>query len=159
MNPQTMIRLFAGVMGLGVLLVCLVIGVFYLLTLMRTLQKCAPQSRTMEPGMVWLLLIPFFNWIWSFFVVTALSNSLANEFRVRGMVNAPREPGKQLGMWMSICWVCGIVPFLGVLASLAGLVLWIMYWVKIAEFSRMLDVPSGMGVQVGGMPGGMAPGA
>ena len=136
--------------GLSIALVVLIVAMFYLLTLMRALQKCSPQSRTMAPGLVWLLLIPLVNLVWQFFVVMALSNSLGNEFRARGMVNAPREPGKQLGLAMSVCSVCGLVPFVRVLAGPVGLVLWIFYWVKIAEFSRMLDLPEGMGMQAGG---------
>jgi len=34
---------------------------------------------------------------------------------------------------------CGIIPFLGVLCSLGALVCWIMYWLKIAGFSKKLD--------------------
>ena len=33
----------------------------------------------------------------------------------------------------------GLTPVLGLLAGLAYLVLWIVYWAKIAEYSRMLD--------------------
>jgi hypothetical protein len=145
-------------LGLSLVLAGLVVAIFYLLTLMRALQKCSPQSRTMQPGMVWLLLIPLFNLVWQFFVVMGLSNSLGNEFRARGMMNAPREPGKQVGLAMSVCSVCGLVPFVRVLAGPVGLVLWIMYWVKIAEFSRMLDMPQGVGVQAGVPPGGMGSG-
>lgn len=79
---------------------------------------------------------------------------LGNEFLARGMGNAPPEPGKQLGLTMSVCSVCGLVPYVRVLTRPVGLVLWIMYWVKIAEFSRMLDLPVGVGVSMGGVPGG-----
>lgn len=48
---------------MSLVLAGLVVAIFYLLTLMRALQKCSPQSRTMQPGMVWLLLIPLFNLI------------------------------------------------------------------------------------------------
>jgi hypothetical protein len=34
-----------------------------------------------------------------------------------------------------------MIPVLGAFAGLAFLVLWIVYWVKIAEYSRSLDVP------------------
>lgn len=88
-----------------------------------------------------------------------LSNSLGNEFRARGWVNAPQEPGKQLGLAMCVCSVGALVPFVKFVAGVANIVLFILYWVKIAEFSRMLDVPPGMGVPVGGMPpSGMGPG-
>lgn len=155
MNPLMGLEL---VVVLACLCVGIAIAIFYILTLSRALEKCAPQSRTMQPGMVWLLLVPLFNLVWQFFVVMAMSNSLGNEFRARGVVNAPPEPGKQLGLGMSVCAVCAIIPFVGVLAGLANLVLWIMYWVKMAEFSRMLDLPAGMGVQAGVGPGGVMPG-
>jgi hypothetical protein len=152
-------------MGLELVLVLLfvcvgiVIAIFYILTLSRALEKCSPQSRTMQPGMLWLLLIPFVNLVWQFFVVMALSNSLGNEFRARGMANAPQEPGKQLGLAMCVCGVCAIIPFVGALAGLANIVLWIMYWVKMTEFSRMLDLPPVVGMQMGGVPpGGVMPG-
>ena len=159
MDSTTEIRLIAAFLALGVLMGVLIVAIFYILTLSRALQKCSPQSRTMQPGMVWLLLIPLFNLVWQFFVVTAMSNSLGNEFRLRGMMGAPPEPGKQVGMGMCVCSVCGLIPYVGFVAGLANIVLWIMYWVKMAEFSRMLDVPPGMGIPVGGVgPGGMMPG-
>lgn len=150
------IRIIAGLFAVGIFLV---VAIFFILTLSRALAKCSPQSRTLPPGMLWLLLIPLVNLVWQFFVVMGMSNSLGNEFRARGMANAPQEPGKQLGIAMCVCSVCGIIPYLGILAGLAGLVLWIMYWVKMVEFSRMLDLPAGMGVQAGGgTPGGMGTG-
>jgi hypothetical protein len=48
-------------------------------------------------------------------------------------------PGQSIGMAMCICCVCGIIPLLGIFAGLAYLVLWIMYWVKISEYSRILS--------------------
>lgn len=113
--------------------------VFYILTLQGALNKCAPPSRTMEPGMVWLLLIPFFNLIWHFFVVLGLAKSLGNEFKRRGIPIPEITPGQNIGLAMCICACCSIVPLLGLLASLASLVLWVVYWVKIADYSRRLD--------------------
>ena len=120
----------------------LIPAIFYLLTLQSALGKCPPPSRTMDPAMVWLLLIPIFSLIWGFFVVMALAKSLGNEFRRRGIPTPDPLPGQSLGMAMCICACCGIIPLLGVLASLVALVLWIMYWIKIAEFSRLLDLPA-----------------
>jgi len=115
--------------------------IFYLLTLQGVLNKCAPTSRTMEPGMVWLLLVPFFNLIWNFFVVMNIAKSLGNEYARRRIPSPEPAPGQPIGLAMCICACCGIIPFLGILAGLANLVLWIIYWVKIAEYSRSLDMP------------------
>ena len=40
---------------------------------------------------------------------------------------------------MCILFACGVIPLLGILAGLAGIVCWIVYWVRIAEFSRRLE--------------------
>jgi hypothetical protein len=117
----------------------LIPAIFYLLTLQNALSKCAPTSRTMEPALVWLLVIPLFSLIWGFFVVMALARSLGNEYRRRGIPYPDPLPGQTIGMAMCICGCCGIIPIVDLLAGPAAFVLWIVYWVKIAEFSRMLD--------------------
>jgi hypothetical protein len=124
----------------GLLIFCAVLVVpmiFYLLTLQKALERCAPPNRAMTPGLVWLSLIPLFNLIWNFFIVLALAKSLGNEFRSRGM-QAEAEPGQSIGLAYAILFCCAIVPFLGILAAFAGIVMWIVYWVKIADYSRRL---------------------
>jgi hypothetical protein len=116
--------------------------IFFLITLQRALTKCSPANRTMTPGLVWLQMIPFFGLIWQFFVVIAIANSLQNEFAARRIPAEPK-PGQSLGLAMCITRVCTVIPFLGVFAGIASIVLWIVYWVKIAEFSRKLDYAPG----------------
>ena len=139
MDSTTMIRIVAGIVIVFVILAFLVVAIFYIRSLSGALRKCSPASRTMQPGMTWLLLIPLFNYIWNFIVVFALSKSLANEFRARNIPCDSPEPGKNIGLAMCICGVCVIIPFVRYAASLAAFVLWIIYWVKISEFSHMLD--------------------
>jgi hypothetical protein len=137
-DNTTIIRIVAGVMALLFLIpFCL-----YFRTLSRALRKCSPESRTMQPGMVWLVLIPLFGFIWNFIVVLALAKSLDNEFRARGITDAEPEPGKTIGLAMSVCMACGMIPILGGIASIVALVLWVMYWIKIADFSKRLDEPA-----------------
>ena len=88
----------------------------------------------MAPGMVWLMLIPLFNIVWHFLVVTNVAKSLAAEFQGRGMSEEPK-PGQTLGMVMCILLCCGIVPLLGILCTIGAFVCLILYWVKIAGFS------------------------
>lgn len=136
MDSVSLIRIVAGLMFV---VVFLVIALGYILTLTRALNKCSVSSRTLQPGTVWLLLVPFFNLIWNFFVVTGVARSLGNEFRARGIAHIDPEPGKSLGLAMSICGACSIIPILGLLIAPVYLVLWIVYWVKIAGFSSVLD--------------------
>ena len=112
--------------------------IFYILSLQRALEKCALSSRTLSPGSLWVLLVPLVNLIFHFIVVTGIARSLGNEFRRRNAVNIEPAPGQSIGMAMCICMVCGIVPVLGIFTSIAGFILWIVYWVKIVDYSRML---------------------
>src|SRR5271166_2160891 len=59
--------------------------IFYLLTLQKAFSRCSPENRAMAPGMVWLMLIPLFNLVWHFIVVTNLSKTLGTEFQRRGI--------------------------------------------------------------------------
>ena len=142
MEATTIIRIFAGIAFLGVL----AIGIVYLAFLSGVLAKCSPSVRTMEPGMVWLMLIPLFNLIWSFIVVNALSDSLAKEFALRNLPLLEPKPGKPIGVAMAVCGACSIIPLVNLLAMPAHFVLWIMYWVKMAGYSRCLEqVAPGIG--------------
>jgi hypothetical protein len=119
----------------------LIPAIFYLITLQRALERCAPESRTMPPGQVWLLLIPLFNVVWQFMVVNSIAASLRNEFARRRIPLAETEPGKNVGFVLCISTVAGIVPLVNILAGPVSLVCWILYWVKIAGYSRMLIPP------------------
>jgi predicted membrane channel-forming protein YqfA (hemolysin III family) len=153
MTQVESIRIMAGMfLALVFLGVLLIPTIFYILTLSKALNKCSPASRTMQPGTLWLLLIPLFNLIWHFLVVSGMAQSLGNEFRARNIIAEP-EPGKSLGMAMCICAACGIIPVLGLLTSLASLVLWIMYWSKIAGFSHQLDALPYISAAPGVFPG------
>jgi hypothetical protein len=136
------VNAFLGLSFIGLFFVIFAIlilpTVFFLLTLQRALSKCSPANRTMTPGLVWLQIIPFFGFIWQFFVVLAVANSLEHEFGAR-RIPEERKPGQTVGLAMCITRVCTIIPFVGIFAGIASVVLWIVYWVKIAGLSAKLD--------------------
>ena len=123
--------------GLIALAILIIPAIFYLLMLQKTLNRCSPESRAMQPGMVWLLFIPLFNMVWHFFVVINMDKSLTTEFQKRGIPDNPAS-AKTLGLVMCGLFCGGIIPCIGPLIWLGGLVCWIIYWVKIAGFSRKL---------------------
>ena len=144
MNPQALgvasVFMFIIWMFLILCVVMLIPLIFYLITLQKALSRCAPQSRAMEPGLVWLQLIPIFNMVWQFFVVINVATSLHNEFVRRG-IPQEQSPGQGIGMAMCILSVCSIIPLLGIPCALASFILWIIYWSKIAGFSGMIALP------------------
>ena len=136
-NPNALAALLGGgivLAGLGLLAILIVPTVFYLLCMQKALTLAGRENREMEPGMVWLMFIPLFNIVWHFFVVMNMAKSLGCEFQKRGTAEDPK-PGQTIGMVMCILACCGIIPILGILCSLGGFVCWIIYWVKIADYS------------------------
>jgi hypothetical protein len=134
--------------GLAELVVVSVVGVlflipaiFYLLTLQRALERCSVESRAMSPGGVWLLLIPFFNVVWQFLVVINIAKSLQSEFAKRNLATNTGDFAKGLGLVLSGLTILGVIPIAGVFFGMGALVGWIVYWVKIAGYSRMLLPP------------------
>lgn len=87
--------------------------------------------------------------IWQYRIVQKLSDSIAREYASR---NLPVEakPTYQIGMIYCICMLAGVIlgfmPALRLLASvvsIGSLVLWIMYWIKTAEYKKaMKALPS-----------------
>lgn len=131
-----------------VAVVFMVIGfgvqILYLMMLSKTLSRCASRNRTMEPGQVWLNLIPCFNLVWLFITVNRVAESLEEEFYDRRL---PREGdfGKGLGITYLSLYLAGMIPYIGALFSIGGLICWIMYWVKISGFSKQLAEDDGYG--------------
>jgi hypothetical protein len=125
-----------------VLIACAIgitVQVLYLLTLQNTLKEVSPENRKMPPANVWLNLIPLFNLGWQFVIVNRMADSLKAEFDKRGIVSEEPRPGYGVGLAYCICSCCGIIPVLGVIASIGGLVCWIIYWVKISGFKTKLQ--------------------
>lgn len=138
-----------GNFGAGeiVLLVILIVfgimfipGFFFLLTLQKALKLCSIESRKTSPGSVWFLLIPLFNLVWQFILVSRISESLHNEFTKRNILEDP-HPGKSIGIAYCVLGVCSIIPFIGILTFIPALICWIIYWVKIAGYSNKLIQP------------------
>ena len=84
---------------------------FFLLNLSRCLQQVQPQNRDMEPGQVWLALIPIFNIVWMSIIVTRVASSLNREYRDRRWSSRGKDFGQSVGMAFCICSTSAIIPF------------------------------------------------
>ena len=133
--------------ALGLVLVVVVLAlaafIFFLITLQNALKAVRPENRKMRPGQVWLLLIPLFSLVWQFMVVDRVADSLANEYRSRGITPGEQRPGYSVGLAFCILGICSFIPLIGTLASLGSIVCWIIYWVKIANYKNALGTVTG----------------
>lgn len=142
----------------------------YVRNLQQVLRRCAPGSRALRPGLVWLQVIPCFGALWQFFVTRGLARSLANEWQWRGLP-VPARHMRSIGVAKSIVDVFALVHVIGFAAMLlvvgsyqgtlvevlfdytfvaAGLLqlgsigMWAMYWGLVsgqsAELGRVVPV-------------------
>jgi hypothetical protein len=122
--------------------IVLVIHILFLLTLSKCFSLIAPRNRLMEPGMVWLNLIPFVGIVWIFFTTQRLAESLRNEYDARRL-RGDDDYGKSLGLIFPILNLCAAIPYVGALIGIGAFVCWILYWVKIAGYNRELESDGG----------------
>ena len=133
------------------IVVILAIYIPFLLNLSRCLQQVEPQNRDMEPGQVWLALFPIFNIVWMSIIVTRVASSLNREYRDRRWSSRGKDFGQSVGMAFCMCSTSAIIPFAliipycGALFGIAGMVCFIIYWVKIAAYRNELASESKTG--------------
>ena len=126
--------------GCFIFLVILAIQIFILYTLQNCLKRIPQQYRQQEPAMVWLLLIPFFNLVWNFFIWPKIAASFKAYFDAQGRTDVG-DCGGSLALALCICAVCGIIPYLGACISIATLVLLILVLVKFVGYQN--EIPEG----------------
>ena len=154
MNDFSGEDLVLGVIAILFILGYLVALIFFLIAQQNTLKAIKPHNRKMQPGEVWLQLIPVFNLIWQFIVVGRISDSIRNEINDRNLnsflgIADPvfandhtKRPTYDMGLTFCILSLCGCIPLLGGIASIAGIVCWIIYWTQIVTYkNKFLNNP------------------
>ena len=136
-------------------------AVLFILAQQKTLELIQPANRLMNPPMVWLQLIPLFNIIWQFFVVSRIAHSIKNEISawdddsVFGISSSElaNQFGKRPTFGIGIAYCClfalyFIIAFLRrteiymayllLIVCLACFICWIIYWIQLARYKRKL---------------------
>ena len=113
--------------------------VFYILTLQKTFEIISVENRKMPPQRVWLLLIPLVGLIFHFIIVKDLADSIKAEANSKDVPTKEPRPAYNIGLAMCILSCFVIIPGLKIFTNVAALVCWIIYWVKINSYKKMLS--------------------
>ena len=106
-------------------LVMIGLQIWFYITAFQALSAVSERNRDMEPGMIFLMLIPCFGIVWYFFVVIRIASSLQKEYADRGL---PAEG--DFGMLLGI---------LSPLIPCVGLITFIMWIMKIRNHTKELQ--------------------
>ena len=146
-TEEIFLFLFVGLFLLGIL----VVYIFFLIEQQNLLKVIQPENRLMKPGEVWLQLIPLFNFVWQFIVVIRISDSIQREYaswendNVLGLPDAQvahvlnTRPTYEIGIAYCVLNCCQLIPLVRTFAGIAGVVCWIIYWVRLVEFRRSIQ--------------------
>lgn len=123
-------------------------AIFFLISQQNTLKAIQPANRLMEPGMVWLQLIPLFGMIWQFFVVNRIAESIQRELTGRmGIAQQQpvqnafgQNPTQSAGVAYCVLFCLSVVPYplLRGLFSLGCVICWIIYWVELVKYKNKI---------------------
>ena len=169
MNPRSDVSIasvYDPHYGLQLLLLLgfLIPAVLFLLTQHNTLRRVRRENRLMQPGLVWLQLIPVFGNIWQFFVIYRISGSIHKEFAswhedtffgpdaviVQGTV--PARPARGIGIAYAVLDTVVILLSLAMdfvigrpnddlllgMIAWATIICWIIYWVRLVQYKNKL---------------------
>ncbi len=138
--PEAVLAMFGLIIAifLAVMAIFIGIGVLICWILYGCFKRVPPQFRQQEPGLTWLLLIPFFGIVWNFFVFLPLARSYQSYFYSRGRTDL-QDCGYNISLAYCICAAISVVPYLGMLAWIPSLVLLIMSLSKAHALSLQIE--------------------
>lgn len=82
--------------------IMVIIAVLFLVSLQNTIKAAAPENRMMNPGLVWIQLIPFVGAVYSFIVAGKVADTIAAEYKSKGQMLPVARPTYSLGMTFAV---------------------------------------------------------
>jgi len=108
--------------------------------------KALPEEhRKQQPGMVWLMLIPLFNIVWSFFVYPRIADSFKSYFDSIGRLDVG-DCGRGLAIAFCIIVCCCLIPYLNFCIVWVSLIVLIILLVKFGSLKGQVGKGGGFSV-------------
>ncbi len=138
--PEGMEVMMGGawlLMAFVAIAISIAISIVIILIVQSFYKRIPAEHRKMEPGMVWLLLIPCFGTVWNFFVFLKLSDSFKSYFDSQGITDVG-DCVRTLSLVYCIATVLCVIPCLNYIAAPAALVLLIVTLVKFNDLKNRI---------------------
>ena len=117
---------------------CIFANIRYYLTLQRAMSAVSPSLRPFHPALIWLALLPFVGVLWYMVYVVMLSLSLRKELARRAL---PGDGAIGIAVTTVIMLGLCLAPSIGLFFMLPALVMWVMHWMRMAVYGKLLSEP------------------
>lgn len=132
-------EVFLGMACVAVVLVGgLLLVISFLTTLAHVLRRITPENRRLEPGQVWLCLIPIFNLVWATVTVDRVAESIRNEYLSRGLDRPTEKYGRAAGFTVLVLLATGVLLYPALITYPVAFIFWVVYWVQLSRYGREL---------------------
>ncbi|MFO0795966.1 MAG: hypothetical protein U0804_00740 [Gemmataceae bacterium] len=121
------------------LVVGFILWVGLLATITRVLGRVSPENRRMEPGEVWVNLIPVVNLVWPVVTVERVGESIRNELAARGLVKKKDAFGKTSGLIaLVLLGVFFVLAPAAIVTFPFAFLYGIVYWVQLNGYAKRM---------------------
>lgn len=121
------------------LLIAFILAVGLMAALTRVLGRVRPELRRMEPGEVWVNLIPVVNLVWPVVTIERVGESVRAELEARGLATKKDAYGKTSGIIaLTLLGVFFLLPPAGVITIPFALIYTVVYWVQMNGYARRM---------------------
>ncbi|WP_461210353.1 hypothetical protein [Desulfocurvus sp. DL9XJH121] len=114
-----------------------VLSVLYAYTLYKAISRCSPVSRKLRPWEAWLVLIPYFNWFWNFYLALKVDASLRAEYSTRQILDLFKST-KELGLAYAAAMLIAQIPSIKTIGCVVLVACWAVYWWRLHKLSVRL---------------------
>jgi heme/copper-type cytochrome/quinol oxidase subunit 2 len=115
----------------------LIAYILFVVSLQNTLKLIKYKNRLMQPGSVWLTLIPVFNYFWQFVLVYRVTHSIKNELRTKGVL-VNHSSFLATGRAACIFGCVAIINELAIVCGLCSVACWIAFWYKVNSHRKQI---------------------
>ena len=117
--------------------------VSFLAAVSRAVSRVTPENRRIEPGQVWLNLIPGFGLVWLPITVDRVADSLKAEYIDRGLHDRRASYGRTTGLTaltlgLVTVLLAGAGTPLGVVCVFGTLAAGVSYWAQVSGYGARL---------------------
>jgi len=125
------------------LVVGFILWVGLLAAISRVLGRVSPEHRKMEPGEVWVNLIPVVNLVWPIVTIERVGESIRAELSARNRVKKKDAFGKTSGIIaLVLVGVVLLLPPAGIVTLPFAFLYGIVYWAQLNGYAkRMTEAP------------------